>query len=147
MHHPLPEVPKSTPKPDGKIPFRGLNVVFSIAVFLNIFSICLICFFPASNAEMSIFATQVSAAFATVISFLIDYYLWRGYNWARWLTVICGGFAVWLLVMPIEYQSTLPQIEDIYYKASNLWWIGIAIWLLLPGVARHFTNPTDTPTS
>jgi len=147
MHHPLPEVPKAAPKAEDKQPFLGLNVVFGINVFLNIFSMVLFCFFPASDAETSALENQLVTGFSTIIAFVIDFYLWRGFNWARWVTVVVGGLSFLLLFSPEEYQSTFPQIERTYNLIGYSWWTGISVWLLLPAVARHFKSPSVKPVS
>jgi hypothetical protein len=141
MHHPLPEVPKPSTSSRAKPAFLGLNVVAVVESILVLIS-CFLVIFAKSDPLIPVWVVQLISGFMLFLYAVVVYYLWRGYNWARWVTFVLCIQAFTSLLWPYT-TSRFPEFERVYSNVGLVWSCGLAIWLLLPGVARHFKSPSS----
>ena len=148
MQPPIPAVPKSKPNSTPKKPFFGLNVACGIEFLFSLAGFLLLVIFAEKSFEEPWLNWLIQALLGALYFayFALIFFLWRGHNWARWIFVALAPLSVFNFFLN-ETSSIYPQIERIYNHASAVWVFGMAIWLLLPNVARHFVaRKSDTET-
>jgi len=144
MQPPLPEVPKVSAPSTAKPAFLGLNIVAAVES-LSILISCFLVIFAKSSTGIPVWVTQITTGVMILIYAVVVYYLWRGYNWARWTMFALCVISI-LSLFSNTTTSQFPEFERIYNIAGGIWAFGVGIWLLLPNVARHFKSPSgNTP--
>lgn len=138
MKPPLPEVPPLAPPQERKPALPGLTLLF----WWNIASLILSFLFYPRDPEISALEKAIWGGVATVLAVSLAFFVWRGANWARLITLYLSAIFSPLYFLPDSVMGDLasqaPPLLD---------WFDIAllvftfVYLNLPAVKAHFKAP------
>ncbi len=138
MKPPIPEVPPLAPPQGAKSAPLGLNLWLVLSLASLVFYLL---FYPRDPA-VSRLEAAISDGIIIVLSLLSAYFVWRGANWARLVTLYLTALVLPLYFLPAdvlgEFASKSPPLLHWFDAALCVFTL---IYFNLPAVKAHFKAP------
>lgn len=133
MQPPIAEIPPPAPRPPAKSPPLALSVLVGVGVLLGVVDL----FFGQTEPllEIAVWNFALYLGLMVTFHFVPLFFLWRGYNWARWTLIVLGVLGAIFLFWP-EVTPSSEWINWLYLPYDVI----LIVLLWIPAIRRYFEH-------